>query len=211
MSCRAAGTTCGRMRPDTCRTSRAILWAALALALALIVIAPAAVRADGGTITLAPSPDGVYVAGSSLTASFTTDGALTGNALLSVTFVSTFTQAAIPSTYTVLSAAGTTYTARIAIPGQALGEYTLVIAGQQINGGTLTSIAFTIVAPTPTPPSSPSPSPRLIGTQAHNGPPDTGGVSGGAIAAAVAGGLLLLSLALLIVPPLRRRGNQPPR
>lgn len=199
------------------RASCAILWAALGLALALVALCPAAARADGGsTITILPPADGAYVAGSSLTASFTTDGALNGNTPLSITFVSFATHAATPSSfYAILSAAGTTYTAHILIPDLVPGAYTLVIEGQEINSGPLTSDAFTIVAPTPTPASTlaPSPSSAPIGTQRHDAPPGPG-LSGGTLdgaAAAAAGGLLLLGLALLVVPPWRRRGNQPPR
>lgn len=190
-----------------------VLLLALALALALVALRPAVARADGGaTITLAPSADGAYVAGSSLTASFTTDGALNGNAPLSIAFVSSATHAATPSSfYAILSAAGTTYTARILIPDLDPGAYTLLIEGQEINSGWLTSAAFTVVAPTPA--AAPTLAPTPIGTQAHEVPPGSG-IAGSAIAgvaAAAAGGLLLLSLALLIVPPLRRRGNRPPR
>lgn len=213
MTCRSAAT------PRTHRIQRTVAWAVLALALALVLplaaLRPAAARADSGnTITILPPADGAYVAGSSLAASFTTDGALNGNTPLSITFVSFATHVATPSSfYAILSATGTTYTARILIPDLVPGAYTLVIEGQEINSGPLTSDAFTIVAPTPTPTLAPSPSPAPIGTQRHGAPPGPG-VSGGAIAgaaAAAAGGLLLLSLALLIVPPLRRRGNQTPR
>lgn len=200
------------------RASWAVIWAALALALsfALAALRPPGVWADGGGITIMPSAGGsLYVAGSSLTANFSTDAALNGNTPLTVTFVSAPSGSAIPATYAILSAAGTTYTARIPIPDLTPGEYTLVIEGQEINGGRLTSAAFTIVAPTPMPTLTPTPTlaPSLvpIGTQAHDEPPGIGGVPGGVIAAVAAGGLLLVSLALLLVPPLRRRGNQPPR
>lgn len=214
---RRSSTATTRTQTRGRHTSHVYLWAALGLALVLAALRPAVAWADGGsTITILPPADGAYVAGSSLTASFTTDGALNGNTPLSITFVSFATHAATPSSfYAILSAAGTTYTARILIPDLDPGAYTLVIEGQEINSGPLTSAAFTIVAPTPTPAPTlvPSPSPAPIGTQRHDAPPGPG-VSGGAIAgaaAAAAGGLLLLSLALLIVPPMRRRGNQPPR
>lgn len=211
------GTAPSHSLLDTGHTSGVVIWAALALALlfALVALRPAAARADGGGITIMPPVGGLYVAGSSLTASFATDAALYGNTPLSVSFVSSATQAAIPATYAILSAAGTTYTARIPIPDLAPGAYTLVIEGPELNGRTLTSAPFTIVAPTPTPTPTPTPpsSPVPIGTQLHSGSPGPGLPTGmiATLAAGAAGGLLLVSLALLIVPPLRRRGNQPPR
>lgn len=188
-----------------------VVWTALALAFALAFLAwrPGLARAsNGGGITLEPSPDGVYAIGSYLTATFSTDGALYANTPLSVSFVSSTSGAVNYSKYTIVSAAGTTYTVSISVPNLSPGEYILVIEGQEINGGKLTSNPIIIAAPTPTP--LPQPALVPIGTQAHvvlPGPP----VSGGVVAAAAAGLLLAVSLALLIVPPLRRRGNQPPR
>lgn len=196
------------------RPRRAIaagLWAALGLVLTLLAAPrqPIAWASNGGGVTIATPPDGIFVPGSSLTASFTTDGALTGNLPLTVSFVSSTGAAVIYSKYTILSAQDTTYTASIAIPDLVPGEYILIIEGPEINGGKLMSNPITVVAPTPTPLPSPTMT-RLLGTQAHEVPPAPD-VSGGVVAAAAAGLLLAVSLALLIVPPLRRRGNQPPR
>lgn len=189
--------------------SRAAVWVALAFASALMLLAlgPAAARADGGTgITIEPSPDGVYAIGSYLTATFDTDGALSGNTPLSVSFVSSTSATVNYSKYTILSAAGTTYTASIFIPDLAPGQYILVIEGPEINGSELTSSPFNVAAPTPTPTPLPLHTSVPLGTQAHVVPPGPG-APGGAIAAAAAGTLLAVSLALLVVPPLRRRGN----
>lgn len=194
-------------------TSGVAMWGALALVLVLMLLvaprSPIAWASNGGRITIQTPPDGLFAPGSSLTASFSTEGTIYGNTPLSVTFVSSASGTAIRSTYTILSAAGTTYTASIPIPDLVPGQYTLSIEGQEIYGGRLTSAPITVAAPTPTP--LPSTAPVLIGTQAHVVPPGPG-LSGGVIAAAAAGLLLAVGLALLIVPPfLRRRGNQPPR
>ncbi len=166
--------------------------------------------APNGEIVIGPSPSGAFVPGSSLTASFSTDDTVYGNTPLSVSFVSLASGAAILSTYTILSAAGTTYTASIPIPDLAPGQYTLLIEGPEINGGRLASNPIMVVASTPTPTPLASPTPAPLGTQAHTLPPSPD-VSGGVIAAIAAGMLLAVSLVLLIVPPLRRRGNQTPR
>jgi hypothetical protein len=208
MSRRTAAAT--RLR----HMSGPVLWAAFALALAVALLAtprpPIVWASNGGGITIATPADGVFVLGSSLTASFTTDGALYGNTPLSVSFISSTSGTVIYSKYTLLSAAGTPYTASIFIPDLVPGEYVLVIEAPEINGGKLTSNPIIVVVPSPTPVPTSQPAPVVIGTQAHevlSGPAFPGGL----IAAGAAGVLLVVSLALLIVPPLRSRGNQPSR
>lgn len=193
--------------------SSVTFWVALTLALALAALHPAMIWANGGTgITILQPAGGVYMSGTNLTVSFNTDAALYANTPLDVSFVAVPGGVVSPTTYTIISATVTRYTANIPVPKLPPGEYILVIQGQEINSGSLTSAPFTIVAATPTPlPSlTPSPVPTPAASQAHQ-VPSRPSVSGGVIAAAAAGTLLALSLALLTVPPLRRRRNRPPR
>jgi hypothetical protein len=183
-----------------------MLMLALAVAFALMAPRPTLARADGGAgISIAPPPGGAIVAGASITATFSTDAALYGNNPLRVSFVASADGAATLTTYSIIATAGTTYTVQIAVPNLPLGQYTLVIAGQEIAGGKLISHPFVVVSPTPTP----LPSPTSAATPIP--PPVTssdGDLPVGVIAAGSVVLLLAASLALLILPSLRR-GRKP--